>query len=258
MKKLLILCLFTPFIFTACETVIEPNLKNVEPQLVIEGEITDQAGPYLVKLSKTTNFTAASQFIGVENALVILSDNIGIIDTLSMTKSGIYQTSKITGIPLHQYSLRVVSEGKEYTAQCTMPPKVLLDTIYQQEDTIIGRTNKSIRIVFIDPVNEVNQYRFQLYKNGEPLDNISIRNDKYFNGQNNNVNLRVPDKGITGDVFMVQLLCIDKSVYTYFFSLSQTLSSQNAVPANPISNITGGCLGYFSAETIDSKQIILK
>ena len=51
---------------------------------------------------------------------------------------------------------------------------------------------------------------------------------------------------------------IDPVVYKYWFSLSQnaTGETQSASPANPVSNIKGGALGYFSAHTISTKSII--
>jgi hypothetical protein len=182
MKKELIYSLIFSFVFISCQSVIEPDFKDIEPQLVIEGEITNQTDPYTVKLSKTTNFTTSSQFVGVENALVIISDDMGTIDTLRMTKSGIYKTNKITGIPLHQYFLKVVSEGKEYTATSTMPQQVVMDTIYESENIVMGQTIQGITLSFTDPANEENQYRFKVYKNDTPQKDISITTDKYFNG----------------------------------------------------------------------------
>ena len=39
----------------ACKKVIQVDLNNSIPQIVIEGEITNAAGPYLVKISKTSS-----------------------------------------------------------------------------------------------------------------------------------------------------------------------------------------------------------
>jgi len=53
------------------------------------------------------------------------------------------------------------------------------------------------------------------------------------------------------------MLNIDYPVYKYFFSLenSATGENQSATPANPVSNIKGGALGYFSVQTIQSREI---
>lgn len=258
MKKNLIYSTIISLLFASCQSVIEPDFKDVEPQLIIEGEITNLNTPTIVKLSKSTNFTASSQFVGVGNALVIITDDTGVVDTLTMTELGIYKTDKITGTPLHQYNLRVICEGKEYTATSIMPQQVLIDTVYQSELTMMGRRLKFIKAVFTDSFENENQYRFKLYQNNIPNNNTSVISDKYFNGLQYESNLNLSDGTKPGDTIRVDFMCIDKNVYNYFKSLEQTLNSQNGVPANPISNITGGCLGYFSAYTLTEKIIVIE
>jgi len=56
------------------------------------------------------------------------------------------------------------------------------------------------------------------------------------------------------------MMCIDEQVYQYLFGLSETINTglnAPASPGNPISNITGGCLGYFSAHTIQKKSLLI-
>jgi hypothetical protein len=55
--------------------------------------------------------------------------------------------------------------------------------------------------------------------------------------------------------------CIDKVTYDYYYSLTQ--SSRNgpgggATPANPITNIEGGALGYFAAFTVQKLTKVIK
>jgi len=62
----------------------------------------------------------------------------------------------------------------------------------------------------------------------------------------------------TGDVVKVDMECVDKNVYEYWYSLDQgsTGSSQSAAPGNPVSNMQGGALGYFSANTLQTKNAV--
>jgi hypothetical protein len=55
--------------------------------------------------------------------------------------------------------------------------------------------------------------------------------------------------------------CIDKPVYTYWFTLMQQGDNGpggGVTPADPPSNITPTVLGYFSAHTTQSKTIVVK
>lgn len=56
-----------------------------------------------------------------------------------------------------------------------------------------------------------------------------------------------------GDIITVEMQTIGKDVYDYFFSLDQTLSQSVATPANPVSNISGDALGYFSAHNVQTE-----
>ena len=60
-----------------------------------------------------------------------------------------------------------------------------------------------------------------------------------------------------GDVVTVEMHSVDQSIYDYFFSLEQTIEQSAATPANPVSNIQGGALGYFSAHTVQTKTTVV-
>jgi hypothetical protein len=62
-----------------------------------------------------------------------------------------------------------------------------------------------------------------------------------------------------GDVVTVEMQCLDKESYDYFYSLfSIGNNGPGATPTNPVSNISGGELGYFSAYTSQKQTIEIK
>jgi hypothetical protein len=267
MNKILIFAIISLITLSSCEKEVDLSLNSVSAKLVIEGVINNTGAPDTVKISKTINFQATNEFVGVANALVIITDNTaGITDTLTAGfKTGYYITSKITGTPGHQYSLRVVSEGKEYKAQSTMPQQVMLDSTYQETETILGKDVIYARCKYTDPANQTNQYRVKAYRNNKPLDDIIISKDTYNNGLSKTLTLAASDGNSNkdnnievGDTIKINFMCIDKNVYDYFNSLGQTLDANSAVLANPLTNISGGCLGYFSAHTVETRKIVIQ
>ena len=61
-----------------------------------------------------------------------------------------------------------------------------------------------------------------------------------------------------GDVFIVEMQCIDKAVYEYFESMGNVNMGGNASsPANPYTNLKGATLGYFSAHTVERRYITI-
>src|SRR6187551_2496352 len=104
MNKYIITILATVMI-ASCEKEISIDLNSSSPQIVIEGNISDEPGPYTVKISKTVNFSEANVFPPVTGALVVISDNTGVIDTLTETLPGSYLTNTITGTQGNTYTL---------------------------------------------------------------------------------------------------------------------------------------------------------
>jgi hypothetical protein len=86
MKKIIYTFSLIAFIFCSCEKVIDIDLNKADSRIVIEGNITDQAGPYTVRISKTVNFDESNTFPAISGALVKISDNAGNSETLTETQ----------------------------------------------------------------------------------------------------------------------------------------------------------------------------
>lgn len=247
----------------SCEKEISIDLKSIEPLIVIEGNITDTPGPYYVKISRTVNFSNVNSFPAVTNALVIISDNRGLKDTLTDMSEGVYKTNKITGVAENSYYLNVNVEGMNFYAISSMPKKVSLDSL--TFSPLIFNTTKNLYYtvpLYTDPVQLGNHYRFYLFVNGGKENSYSVFNDNLNNGLVNGRPLFSRDNEIEkGDTVSVEMHCIDKNVYNYFYALTQLSSGRpgGVTPSNPTSNISGDyALGYFSAHTIQRVTQIVK
>src|ERR1022692_4666787 len=102
--------------FSSCEKVINIDLNSVAPQIVVQGNITNQPGPYTVQLTQTVNFSEPNNFPAVSGAKVIIEDNAGNVDTLTENPAGIYTGTRLTGTPGRSYALVLTANGKKYTA----------------------------------------------------------------------------------------------------------------------------------------------
>ena len=129
--------LFFILSYCCCKKVIQVNLNDAAPQIVIYGEVTDLPGPYQVSITKTVNFSATNNFPPVSGALVTITDDKGLNDSLSETVPGIYNTHTFwQGKPGNTYTLSVQGSGKTYTAISLMPQSVPLDSISFQPGTL--------------------------------------------------------------------------------------------------------------------------
>lgn len=248
----------------SCNKVIDIDLHDTEIKYAIEGIITNEPGVCKVYVTESKNFNENNQFNKISNAIVTVRDN-GIERILPETQPGLYETNLINGTSGHVYQLTVTINNKIFTASCTMPKPVLMDTLYISRGPF-GQY-KFATISYTDPAGINNGYRFIQYVNGVKEPTIFWENDEFTDGQLVTMQLdaSAPDKDDprnikTGDEVMIEMLCLDDPIYQFWYTLRTGGGDGNdntSSPANPISNITGGALGYFSAHTISRKTVIV-
>ncbi|HPI53055.1 MAG TPA: DUF4249 domain-containing protein [Chitinophagaceae bacterium] len=243
--------------FSACTKVVKIDLNGEDPKYVIEGNISDAVGPAVVKISRSVNFDQSNDFPKVSNAQVILSDDAGHRDTLLQTVPGEYQALTLQGTPGRTYTLQVQVDGKQFTSISTMPYPTPLDTINVLNFGFGGPDQKALIPVYKDSAGIKNYYRFIVYKNTERQDDIHINDDQFADGLVAQQPLFGRAEYKSGDEVTIAMQGIDYGAYLYFYSLLQNTGG-GATPANPVSNIQGGALGYFSAHCITAKSITIQ
>ncbi len=251
-------------LFASCEKVISINLNDTEKRYVIEGNLSNEGGNCTVTITQTKNFNEDNNFPGVSGAIVTVSDNGSAPKQLTETTPGNYTTTAINGTIGHTYTLNINVGGRTFTSTSKMPVLVKLDSLYVEESFFFGDSTKVVNVKYSDPVETGNAYQFVQYKNSVEEKTVFVINDDYTNGRPVTTPLFIfsdddEDKKLkTGDIIKIVMKCIDPGYYKYLFSIdAATGSSNNATPANPVSNITGGALGYFSAHTTQSKSLVV-
>ncbi|HEV3412794.1 MAG TPA: DUF4249 domain-containing protein [Puia sp.] len=243
----------------SCKKIVTLKLNNVPQAIVIQGEVTNQPGPYYVTISRPVDFYADNNFPPVSGATVVITDNSGQTDSLIEVSPGVYGTHILQGAPDEQYTLSVTAGGVTYTAVSTMPATVNLDSVTFVSNSGFGRKRISAVANFQDPVGEKNYYQFIEYLNGAQLTkDLFVFDDRLSDGRYIDYTLFNDSSYLQqGDNLTVNMYCIDSAVYNYFFQLLQSGGAgsfnTSASPANPTSNISNGAYGYFSAHTVSSQ-----
>ena len=262
--KSLVFSIVPVLLLSACQRVISVHLNSGATQYVIEGVVTDQPGGASVSITQTKDFSGNNMFAGVSGAAVTIENN-GASYPLAESSPGVYTDPALTGVPGNTYSMKVVLNGVTYAATSTMPnPVVGMDSIYVTTGFLT--TKKYIAVLFTDPAGIPNYYRWAQYVNGrkektnflgddEFTDGLKIKDLLDFNNDTND-----PDRDIiNGDTVRIDMINIDSAVYQYWFALQQNAdgSGRSASPANPTGNIAGGCLGYFSAQGVRTRSLVV-
>ena len=118
----------------SCEEPFTPDLRqDYSNLLVVEGLISTDPGPYVVRLSRATT-VVYPEYNPVTDSEVIIMDNQGHSEMLSETEPGVYTTATdgIQGIAGNSYKIQIKdSERNVYeSAFEKLPAPVDIDTIY--------------------------------------------------------------------------------------------------------------------------------
>ncbi len=261
--KNIVSIIFIALLFTSCEKTVDLNYKDNRSNIVIEGNITNEAGPYFVKLMKSINLSATENYPTIDNAAVTINDDAGNSETLIPQGNGVYRTTTLNGVEGRTYTLTVKTENQTYIAQSTMPQQVPFDSIKVEELVIFGDTEYNLIPIYGDPISKGNNYRFVLSVNNKLVNQHFIQNDDIKNGVVNTLRLEINDEDLklkTGDSVNIEMQCIDNKVASYYTTLALIADSGpggGTTPNNPPGNISNGALGIFSAHTVETKSITI-
>jgi hypothetical protein len=245
-------------LFSACEKVVDVNLKDVSPKIVIEANITDQPGPYQVLISRSVSFSDPNYFPAVTGAQVILSDNTGQIDTLTETAAGTYLSRKFQGVPGRNYFLQIRTGEILYSATSAMPQPMPIQEI-AVENFEFNPEEKVVKIKFQDPPGVRNFYRASFIVNGVASDRLLYTDDEFNDGKIVEGTFIDEDLKLkSGDSVKVVLFTVDENVFRYLREQDRLSNGQPTTsPANPTSNFSNGAFGYFSAQAETSATVVV-
>jgi Domain of unknown function (DUF4249) len=261
-----IIIIICSIFFASCEKVVNVDLKNAEPRIVIEGAVDNSGAPAVVKITKSISFSTTNAAPTVSGASVKITDDAGTIFTLNETAAGVYTNSTLVGQIGKTYTLAVQNAGITYTGKSTIPRQMPIDTIYQENVTLPSTTpgaaaslGKVVTLVYSDIPGFGDNVQVIQTINGKLDNNLIVADDQFTDGGNlpfqlfPNANTKIK----TGDVVKIEMRFIDKTVFKYLSGILE-IQGGNTVPANPDTNMSGGCLGFFSAHTSESQTITIR
>lgn len=264
MMKNILYLLILIVIFPACEKVIDVDLNEADPQIVIEGNVNGNNGLAEVKISMTSSYFDTVPSDRVVNAEVVVKDGSGKIYQFYETGPGVYRSFGIRPKSWETYLLVVEANGKTYKAESTLNPPVAIDSVawFFDGGNSFFDAGYYLNVYLSDPKEVENFYRIKIFKNGKQSnssDDFLILNDRYINGNKVEISL-FNDPYRVNDTVMVQLVSIDKNVFQYYKTFAELLNNNpgSAAPANPNSNLSNGALGYFSVWSSDTMSVVIK
>ncbi len=287
-----LIAIISVFLFSACERVVEFDLNNVSPKLVVEGTIENNVAP-VIYLSRSQAYFSTIDLNALANSFVRNAE-VYVSNGTTTHKLKEYAVPIGAGINFYyysndpaspatafvgeinkQYSLRIVAEGKEYTATTTIPDTTRrIDSLYWKPAPTGNPPEKvSVMIKATDKPGFGDYVRYFTKKNNEPFypGYNSVYDDQVIDGSTYNVQVErgIPRTGSTpegysffdkGDTVTLKLSNIDKATYDFWRTMEFTYASVGnpfSSPTKVISNINGGGLGYFGGYASQYRTIII-
>ena len=133
--KLLIFFAFVIMLFmSTCIDPFTPKIDNFESLLVVDALLTDEPGPYYVKLTNTSETGVGGNENVITGATIFVSDDFGnVFDYHFDNLKNMYLSNDTSfrGEVGRTYVLHILYDGKEYLSNPSlMYPKEEIDTIY--------------------------------------------------------------------------------------------------------------------------------
>jgi hypothetical protein len=261
MKKIiLLLILISTCITTGCEDVINVDLNNAAPKLVIEAAINWKKGTsgtvQTIKLSTTTGFYD-TKIPKVSGATVTIKNSANTIFVFTETGTpGEYVCTNFNPVLNETYTLNIINKGATYTATETLKPVASITKIVQNDKGGFTGNNKEIKTFYQDPSGIANYYLYKYSYSNKVKADYYVDQDEFFNG-NEFFSISQNDELKKGDLIEVTHIGISKAYYNYM-SVLVSIAGNNgggpfqAPPATVRGNIINSTtpenypLGYFS------------
>lgn len=277
MRNLYILLLL--LLTLSCQKEIVLDYRDIEPVVSIEGRVTNEQVYVLITRTRSMNDSVKSRGIG--GAVVTISSEDGTEQLVYDVRDGYYRpASGMKGVPGRTYRLDVTLDGHQYAASSTMPrqaPIVSTQFIWQ---SLLDNGMLMYEMWASDPEPDVRNYYWyrvdrrakdpkvrqkqgtDAYRwssfddrgaiNARIYRDIMCVNEEMMDGRD------IEDDQLKsilfdGDTITLQLMTIDRAMFEYY----QSVSVGQRMGANPISNISGGCLGYFAAGSVSHADTVI-
>jgi hypothetical protein len=270
--------------FASCETVVELDLPESDPLLVVESQITNRSRPFEVQLSLTQPFNDQSPFDPVASAEVTITSTDGTVYELEHQGKGLFATqTHVQAMVGESYTLNIKYGGKEYTATERCKPQIQIDTLLA---FFLPDQNGFIEPGFYAFIGSGEWeepgdfYEWKIYKNDTLLDDFGplVDSDEFREASFFNLNIDPNDPLANfpevqprpfpftfeeGDTVRVVQYNISQEYYDFLLEITAQLSRAGTPfdppPANPRTNITGAeALGFFSVANEQSIQVVVE
>lgn len=262
MKNIVVLIIVCTSLFS-CQKVIDVDLNEANPKLIIEANYTAEDSTVRVKITYTSNYFSNEESAKIDDAVVTITNQSGTSQNLMSQGDGEYLLENYSPQFGTTYTMTVVKDGITYSADSYLAPTVQQDDVIFEymEEGFFGSDPGYLAILsFLDPESTSDYYMAVVSKNDTvrgTLDQLILQDDLFTNG--NYIQRPLFNEFFEiGDSVGIELRTINKKVYDYYLEVqSLYVNQESGAPGNPEYYWSNDALGYFSAYGVSRKGAVV-
>lgn len=271
MKRILFIVLICSFFFT-CEDVIDLELNEAEPRLVVEASINwfkDTPGnEQSIKLSLSAPFFEETTPPANGATILITDTNNNTFNFIEENTTGIYRNDNFIPVIDEIYTLVINYNSETYTATETLKSVVPIEYVEQNNEGGFTGEDIELKTYFTDPADIDNYYFFEYISDIPVIPTLDVGNDEFIDG-NQIFAFYTEEDLASGDEVIMRHYGISRQFYEFMFILLQQGSDQGGgpfetQPATVRGNIINATntdkypFGYFRLSEVDELIYIVE
>ncbi len=268
MDRYLALGLLLIWVSFGCEDVIDVELPETEPRLIVDGLIrVDTTQPYLpirIKVTETNNFFGEIPVTELENIVLFVEE---VVDGLFLNSGDAILKEEAPGtgiyVPDTEYvdervptavienenilfSLIIRHKGRKYIAQTKYVPVVPIDNVEQGSGTLFEGDETEVQVTFTDNPDEDNYYLFDF-----DFDEFLVTKDEFYQGQQFQFSYFYDRELDPGTEIAISILGADQQFYNYMDLIIEQTEQDFGFFETPRATVRGNVFDITGLDNID-------
>jgi hypothetical protein len=243
----------------SCEDVIDVDLNNADPKLVIDASINwfknTSGNEQDIRLTLSAPYfdDEVPPAVGAQVRIIKASNEVFIFTEDGAT--GIYKNTSFIPEINETYTLEITYEGDTYRATETLKSVVDIDSVEQNDEGGFSGEETELKAFYTDPANEDNYYFFEFLSDIPEIPDLEVYDDEFTDG-NQIFGFYTEEDLEAGDLVTIRNYGVSERFYEFMFILLQQNAEDGGGPfETQPATVRGNCinetnpdnfpLGYF-------------
>lgn len=238
------------FSLLGCEDVIEVNVPQEEPRLIVNALIRVNPNSNFVnlrvKVSLTNSFFGEIPVTNLEQITLAGAALVDYNDPGSGIYEGVRSRESFESLEGEEILLQITWEDKRYYASTTYIPAVPIDSLVIGSNTLFDEDETEVIITFTDNPDRKNYYIFDM-----GFGNFNTVDDQFIQGQQFTFSYFYDQKFEPGQELSISILGADQSFYNYMNLLIEQTEDNFGVFETPAATVRGNIFDVTELDNID-------